>query len=58
MMIGLSGNAKSGKDTMYRLLRQIDKKFERFSLADYLKEELNDFISGLKHGISLKNGTH
>jgi len=22
------------------------------------EEELNDFISGLKHGISLKNGTH
>ena len=23
-----------------------------------LLEELNDFISGLKHGISLTNGTH
>jgi hypothetical protein len=22
------------------------------------EEELNDFIHGLKHGISLKNGTH
>jgi len=22
------------------------------------EEELNDFITGLKHGISLKNGTH
>jgi len=30
------------------------------TIGEYLstEEELNDFISGLKHGISLKNGTH
>jgi hypothetical protein len=30
------------------------------SLGQYLstEEELNDFIAGLKHGISLTNGTH
>lgn len=30
------------------------------ALGQYLstEEELNDFITGLKHGISLKNGTH
>ena len=30
------------------------------AIGEYLstEEELNDFISGLKHGISLKNGTH
>jgi len=31
-----------------------------FLIGEYLttEEELNDFIHGLKHGISLKNGTH
>ena len=31
-----------------------------FAIGEHLstEEELNDFISGLKHGISLKNGTH
>ena len=30
------------------------------TIGEYLstEEELNDFIYGLKHGISLKNGTH
>jgi hypothetical protein len=30
------------------------------ALGQYLStdEELNDFITGLKHGISLTNGTH
>ena len=30
------------------------------TIGEYLstEEELKDFISGLKHGISLKNGTH
>jgi hypothetical protein len=30
------------------------------AIGEYLstEEELNDFISGLKHGISLTNGTH
>jgi hypothetical protein len=30
------------------------------TIGEYLstEEKLNDFISGLKHGISLKNGTH
>jgi hypothetical protein len=30
------------------------------ALGQYLstEEELNDFIAGLKHGISLTNGTH
>ena len=30
------------------------------TIGEYLSTEkkLNDFISGLKHGISLKNGTH
>ncbi len=30
------------------------------ALGQYLstEEELNDFITGLKHGISLTNGTH
>ena len=30
------------------------------TIGEYLstEEELNDFITGLKHGISLKNGTH
>ena len=30
------------------------------AIGQYLstEEELNDFIHGLKHGISLKNGTH
>jgi len=30
------------------------------AIGEYLStdEELNDFISGLKHGVTLKNGTH
>jgi hypothetical protein len=30
------------------------------AIGEYLstEEELDDFITGLKHGISLKNGTH
>lgn len=30
------------------------------TIGEYLstEEKLNDFITGLKHGISLKNGTH
>lgn len=31
-----------------------------FAIGEHLStdEELKDFIAGLKHGISLKNGTH
>lgn len=31
-----------------------------FAIGEHLstEEELKDFIAGLKHGISLKNGTH
>jgi hypothetical protein len=27
-------------------------------LSDMTKEEINDFIIGFKHGVSLTNGTH
>ena len=55
-MIGITGVAKSGKDTLYKLL---EKKFKeknlnsrRFALADALKEDIREFIY-LKFSISL-----
>lgn len=59
-MIGITGVAKSGKDTLYKLL---EKKFKekninckRFALADALKEDIKEFIY-LKFSISLDNLT-
>jgi len=59
-MIGITGVAKSGKDTLYKLL---EKKFKeknitskRFALADALKEDIKEFIY-LKFSISLDDLT-
>lgn len=51
MMIGISGNSRTGKDTLFRLLNKIDPIFKRFALADSLKYELVDFIFD-QYGIS------
>jgi hypothetical protein len=47
-IIGISGTAKTGKDTFYKLLKpRLEKlgiKTERVSLADYLRSELDGLI--------------
>jgi hypothetical protein len=47
-MIGLTGVARSGKDTLYSLLERKFKEksinTKRFALADNLKKDLNNFI--------------
>ena len=46
-MIGLTGVARSGKDTFYSILNKYleekNIKSQRIALADILKKELNDF---------------
>ena len=46
-MIGLTGVARSGKDTFYSILKKYleekNIKSQRIALADILKKELNDF---------------
>lgn len=48
MIIGITGVARSGKDTFYSILNKFlnekNLKSERVALADKLKEELNEFI--------------
>ena len=44
-IIGLHGPRRAGKDTFYKLLKEIDSRFLRFAFADELKEDLTDFIS-------------
>jgi hypothetical protein len=47
-MIGITGVARSGKDTLYKLLEkrfsQSNIKCQRFALADNLKNDLRSFI--------------
>jgi len=47
-MIGISGVATSGKDTLFILLQKFFKdhglKMKRFALADSLKEDLAPFV--------------
>lgn len=50
-IIGLTGLAGSGKDTFFYLLKQ-KLPFQRFSLADALKEELKNVILS-KYGIDI-----
>lgn len=56
LMIGITGVAKSGKDTLYKLLeRKIKEKglsCKRFALADSLKDDIKEFIFS-KFSISL-----
>lgn len=48
MIIGLTGVARSGKDTFYTILKRYLKEkgidSERIALADELKKELGDFV--------------
>lgn len=48
MIIGITGVARSGKDTFYTILKRFlkDKNIEsqRIALADELKKELSDFV--------------
>jgi hypothetical protein len=55
-VIGLSGVAGSGKDTMFALLNFKNSKIKRFALADCLKNELNIFTKDL-YKIDLFNCT-
>jgi hypothetical protein len=47
-MIGITGVARSGKDTLYNLiekkLKQLNVQTKRYALADNLKHDLRDFI--------------
>lgn len=47
-MIGITGVARSGKDTLYTILKKYLKEkhidCERIALADELKKELSDFV--------------
>lgn len=58
MIIGLTGVAKSGKDSFYAIansyLSKLGIKSKRFALADQLKEDLYDFILN-KIGVDLYN---
>lgn len=38
MLIGLSGHLNSGKDTFYRIAKELEPKAERLAFADKLKE--------------------
>lgn len=40
----ITGTRRTGKDTFFALLNQLDSKFQRVSFADALKDELNQFI--------------
>lgn len=58
MVIGITGVAKSGKDSFYAIANQyfsrLGVKTKRFALADQLKEDLADFILN-KIGVDLHN---
>lgn len=47
-MIGITGVARSGKDTLYSLLekklKKVNIKTKRYALADHLKHDLRDFV--------------
>lgn len=51
-VIGLSGVAGSGKDTLFTLLQQNNPHIKRFALADILKEEINPFLKE-QYGIDI-----
>lgn len=53
-VIGLSGVAGSGKDTLFTLLSLRNQNIKRFALADILKEEISPFIKDL-YGIDILN---
>lgn len=53
-VIGLSGVAGSGKDTLFTLLNLRNPNTKRFALADILKEEISPFIKEL-YGIDIFN---
>jgi len=46
-IIGLSGVAGSGKDTLFTLLSSRNPHIKRFALADALKQELSPFLKDL-----------
>lgn len=59
LYIGISGAATVGKDTYYRLLKELcledfGVNVVRFALADVLKADLQNFILN-KHGIDILN---
>ena len=59
LYIGISGAATVGKDTYYRLLKELcledfGVNVVRFALADVLKADLQNFIIN-KHGIDILN---
>ena len=59
LYIGISGAATVGKDTYYRLLKELcledfGVNVARFALADVLKADLQNFIIN-KHGIDILN---
>ena len=59
MIIGVSGSARSGKDTFFQLLNKYygsPKHFQRFAFADELKNDLRRLISR-KFGIKISNCT-
>lgn len=54
MIIGISGVAKSGKDTLFKLLNMKEDLFSRFAFADELKSDLRDLLLE-KFNIDLNN---
>jgi len=54
MIIGISGVAKSGKDTLFKLLNMKEDIFSRFAFADELKSDLRDLLIE-KFNIDLNN---
>lgn len=53
-VIGLSGVAGSGKDTLFSLLSLRNSNVKRFALADILKQEISPFLKDL-YGIDILN---
>lgn len=43
-IIGISGTARSGKDTLCSLLSNINPRFKRYAFADRLKQDLRLFL--------------
>jgi hypothetical protein len=41
MIIGISGNRCVGKDTFYKFLFTLDRRFKRYAFADSLKQDLD-----------------
>jgi hypothetical protein len=59
LFLGIAGAATVGKDTYYKLLKQVCLEdfginVVRFALADILKSDLRDFIIN-KHGVDILN---